>query len=317
MTILLGEVLDSCRYVVEQAKYARINHQKIREVAKDLEVSGGTHWLKSSPFNILDFDVKTLVDFLLTYHAMGFSFWGDPKWTIDTPDGKSDGSYALLYALVRQVRSDDDFLLPSNLRKISFAKMREILKGNVEIPLLELRHANLVQVGKVVDEKMGGDFYRYIMDIHRDSDLLDLVVDSFEFFRDACRYKGRTICFYKLAQVLVSDILRGRALKEKIKADWTHLTGCADYKLPQILRSLGVLEYCERLKSLVDNKIEIDGGSSYEVEIRASTLVAIDEIKRQLDGRVCAMAISECLWLMGQDKSRVREPYHLTRTGFY
>ena len=73
-----------------------------------------------------------------------------------------------------------------------------------------------------------------------------------------------------------------RKLKENIEIDCSHLVGCADYKIPQVLRSLGILEYDEELSELVDKKQEIEENSSYEVEIRANMIIAIDFIKKEL-----------------------------------
>ena len=50
------------------------------------------HWLSSSPFGLLDLSDETIINFLLIYESINFSFWGEPKWTIDTNFGKLDGS---------------------------------------------------------------------------------------------------------------------------------------------------------------------------------------------------------------------------------
>ena len=59
---------------------------------------------------------------------------------------------------------------------------------------------------------------------------------------------------YKLAQLLTSDILHIRELKENIKVDYSHLVGCADYKIPQVMRGLGILEYNRKLADIIDNR---------------------------------------------------------------
>lgn len=94
------------------------------------------HWLSFSPYNLLDLSTETIINFLLVYEAIDFSFWGNPKWTIDTDNGKEDGSIGLLYAILKYVKDKNttDF---SNITKNEF---REILKGNVKIPLLEERY---------------------------------------------------------------------------------------------------------------------------------------------------------------------------------
>jgi hypothetical protein len=46
--------------------------------------------------------------------------------------------------------------------------------------------------------------------------------------------------------------------------------------VPQILREEGVLEYSAELAALVDAKKTLPSSSRFEVEIRASTVVAVD-----------------------------------------
>ena len=50
-------------------------------------------------------------------------------------------------------------------------------------------------------------------------------------------------------------------------------TPCADYRVPVVLRELGVLRYAPALAAAVDAKQELAPGSQEEVEIRAATVV--------------------------------------------
>ncbi len=43
----------------------------------------------------------------------------------------------------------------------------------------------------------------------------------------------------------------------------------ADYRVPQILRELSILNYSDQLAELIDSEIELEYSSEYEVEIRA------------------------------------------------
>lgn len=52
----------------------------------------------------------------------------------------------------------------------------------------------------------------------------------------------------------------------------------ADYRVPQILRELNILKYSSTLSQLVDSEVELAYSSDYEVEIRALTIVAVEEI---------------------------------------
>ena len=311
---MLDKIIKSCQYVANNSKSVKINETNLDKfIGKIKKVETIEHWLAFSPYNLLDLPTETIINFLLVYEAIDFSFWGNPKWTIDTDNGKEDGSIALLYAILKYVkeRNTIDF---SNITKDEF---REILKGNVEIPLFEERYHIIRDVSKIVNENMNGNFYEFIKGITIDMELFNIIIKYFPNFKDERKYREKTIYFYKLAQLLTSDILHIRELKENIKVDYSHLVGCSDYKIPQVMRGLGILEYSDKLSNIIDNKKEIEVNSEYEVEVRANMLVAIDLIKKKLENKVCAIDINDYIWSQGRNKNIELKPYHLTRNTNY
>ena len=309
---MLDKIIKSCKYVANNSKSVKINETNLDKFIEIKEVET-EHWLVFSPYNLLDLPTETIINFLLVYEAIDFSFWGNPKWTINTENGKEDGSIALLYAILRYVkeRNTTDF---SNITREEF---KEILKGNIEIPLFEERYNIIRSVSKTVNEKMNGNFYTFIKGVTLDTELFEIIVKYFPNFKDERIYNNKKIYFYKLAQLLTSDILHIRERKENIKVDYSHLVGCSDYKIPQIMRGIGILEYSDKLADIIDNKKEIELNSEYEVEIRANMLVAIDLIKKKLENRVCAIDINDYIWSQGRNKNIELKPYHLTRNTNY
>ena len=310
---MLDKIIKSCKYVANNSKSVKINETNLEQFIGKIKKVETEHWLAFSPYNLLDLPTETIINFLLVYEAIDFSFWGNPKWTIDTDNGKEDGSIALLYAILKYVkeRNTTDF---SNITKDEF---REILKGNVEIPLFEERYHIIRDVSKIVNENMNGNFYEFIKGITIDMELFNIIIKYFPNFKDERKYREKTIYFYKLAQLLTSDILHIRELKENIKVDYSHLVGCSDYKIPQVMRGLGILEYSDKLSNIIDNKKEIEVNSEYEVEVRANMLVAIDLIKKKLENKVCAIDINDYIWSQGRNKNIELKPYHLTRNTNY
>ncbi len=310
---MLDKISKSCKYVADNSKSVKINEINLDKFIEKIKKVETEHWLAFSPYSLLDLPIETIINFLLVYEAIDFSFWGNPKWTINTENGKEDGSIALLYAILKYVkeRNTTDF---SNITKEEF---KEMLKGNIEIPLFEERYHIIRDVSKIVNENMNGNFYEFIKGITIDMELFNIIIKYFPNFKDERKYREKTIYFYKLAQLLTSDILHIRERKENIKVDYSHLVGCSDYKIPQVMRGLGILEYNDKLSNIIDNKKEIEVNSEYEVEIRANMLVAIDLIKKKLENKVCAIDINDYIWSQGRNKTMELKPYHLTRNTNY
>lgn len=310
MSNLLSKIKESTKFVSNNSKYVRINYEKIDEILVNGEFNDIRYWLDSNPFGLLDMNYRDIINFLLLYHTIGdFCFWGDPKWEIDSEVGKLDGSYAIMYILINRFKNNNDF-------NMSYEDFADMLKGNVEIPLLKERYNCLVEMNSYLDS-IGRDFYDEIKDIKVDIELLDYIVSNFSYFKDESTYEGKNIYFYKRAQLIVSDILHVRKMLENIQVDYSNLLGCADYKIPQVMNSLGMLDYDYNLEYKLATRVEIEEGDPMEVEIRANDLVVIDYIYEKLDGKVCRMDINDYIWLLGQDKSKINKNYHRTKTIHY
>lgn len=310
MSELIERISSSTKYVCDNLKYVKINYDKIDEIVSRGSFNNNSYWLESNPFGLMDMDIRDIVNFLLVYHTVGdFCFWGDPKWEIETDIGKLDGSYAIMYILINQYKKDKNF----NMSMLRFSTM---LDGNVEIPLLGDRYDFLMEMNRYL-KKIKGDFYDEIKDLVKDIDLLEYIVRKFYYFKDIREYNEEWIYFYKRAQLITSDILHVRKIVEGIEVDYSNLLGCADYKLPQVMRCMGMIEFSDKLELIVDNKIQLEEDSEMEIEIRAVTLEVIDYIYKKLDGKVCRMDINDYIWLLGQDKSKINKPYHRTLTTTY
>ena len=310
---MLQEIVDGCYYVKNNAKYVGINTDAIVTLIDNENLIKPKHWLSSNPFGILDMDIKDIVDFILMFGAIDCSFWGNPKWTIKTEYGSLDGAFALIYALFK-LRKDKGHL---NFNEITFLEFENAFKGNVDVPLLQDRYDRLKIISDTINNKMNGSFYLYTKDIKESEKLFNLIIESFPCLEDVRIYNNKKIYFYKLAQLITSDVLHTRESIENINVNYEALVGCADYKIPQVLRALGILEYNNELATIVDEKKEIKENSEYETEIRACTIVAIDMIKKALKNKIPAIDINDIIWNLGQDKTRDYKPYHLTRTMDY
>ena len=98
------------------------------------------------------------------------------------------------------------------------------------------------------------------------------------------------------------------------------LTAFADYKLPQVLRELGVFSYRPELASRIASRELIEAGSEEEVEIRAMTVWAVEHLKEEFlrrDRKLTSPQIDSWLWGLGQRDEFRKQPYHRCRTIYY
>lgn len=104
----------------------------------------------------------------------------------------------------------------------------------------------------------------------------------------------------------------------------------ADYRVPVVLRELGLLSYAPELAAAVDGRRELAAGSREETEIRAATVEAVERLRAALAARLAAegragaaaprvnsVQLDWWLWEAGErDRTRHR-PHHRVLTVYY
>lgn len=97
--------------------------------------------------------------------------------------------------------------------------------------------------------------------------------------------------FYKRAQIFVGDVwgaLGGAGLGSF--RDLGRVTMFADYRVPVVLRQMGVLRYGEALGGRVAGGEEIQAGGREEAEIRGCTVEAVERLRAAIAKRArCAL----------------------------
>jgi len=318
----MDTVLDTTRYVVENSKHVRIEHEKIRDFCEDFDLKSTKHWLKESPFDLSLLDEGERANFLFVFNSINFCYWGEPKWTVEHRGEMADGAWGMITAFGRAIESESPIVDADFLASLSEEGLRHIFRGNVTIPQFAERLAILRGVGGILRERYGGRFTNVIKKAGGDAmELVRLVVENFPSYEDVSPYDGRNIVFRKRAQLLVSDtyhVFEGNGPGQFRNIH--RLTAFADYKIPQVLRKLGILRYMDELAKKVDGMIFIPKNSGEEVEIRANTIWAVELIREVLDRRspgITSALVNDMLWLAGHDKSPLDKPYHRTRTTSY
>jgi hypothetical protein len=318
------EVRETAQRVAELSRLVRINREGVVTFAEDLSSKEIQlpFWDRDHHFSGPD---EETVAYLLLLDTLNFCFWPPPgrdKWEISHDGRTYSGYYALAVSLKKALESGMPVTDARFLASLTLDQMKEILSGRGVLQLMEKRLENLRELGRGLLENYEGKSCQLIADARCSAvALARLLATNFSSFRDETLYGGEKVFFYKRAQLLAADIhgaFGGKGWGSF--RDMEDLTAFADYKLPQVLRHVGVLDYAFPLAQRVDGLIYLDPGSQEEVEIRANTIWAVEMMRQELErlGRkLRASEIDWILWNMGQDDEFRQWPYHRTVTIFY
>ncbi|MBP7725773.1 MAG: queuosine salvage family protein [Candidatus Bipolaricaulis sp.] len=303
------------QWIMRAARWVRADSDGIAALATELRDVPPVGWEGRYHFHG---EEELTLRYLLALDALNFCFWPPSpatgeKWSVPGPGGgRLTGYFALAYALRQVAEADPSFFAPAALHRIGGDRVRDALG---EIPLLPWRVRALQEVGEALFRfgSAQGFFARAQGSCRR---LVELVTAHLPLFRDAALYRGREVLFHKRAQILCAD-LAGTFGGEGPGAlrDLGWLTAFADYKLPQLLAAHGALVLHPTLAGRIRRLIPLAAGSPEEVELRAATVMAVEELTSTLraGGRsVLPCEVDWMLWNLAQDRLPIPHPRVLT-----
>ena len=320
----MNKVLETTRHVKEKSQQVTIDKQALANLSRKL-VEGG---IEIPPWNydyhFFDGGQET-VSYLLILDSINFCFWPNPgtdKWKVQYKSETLSGYYALAASLKKVIESGIPITDAHYLAELPLGKLKQVLGGKGDLQLMETRAHILNELGAFLITKYNGEAYRLVESAEKSAlNLVRLLVENLPSFRDVAEYYGQKIYFYKRAQIFAADLygaFTGKAWG--YFKDIDKLTAFADYKLPQVLRHVGILQYNPSLEHTVDNGILFEAGSPEEIEIRANTIWAVELIRQQLTQmgkKLRAFEIDWILWNLGQQREFKEKPYHRAITIYY
>eukprot|EP00285_Hemiselmis_virescens_P008164 CAMPEP_0173399980 /NCGR_PEP_ID=MMETSP1356-20130122/46544_1 /TAXON_ID=77927 ORGANISM="Hemiselmis virescens, Strain PCC157" /NCGR_SAMPLE_ID=MMETSP1356 /ASSEMBLY_ACC=CAM_ASM_000847 /LENGTH=329 /DNA_ID=CAMNT_0014359811 /DNA_START=147 /DNA_END=1136 /DNA_ORIENTATION=+ len=254
--------------------------------------------------------------YLLVLDALNFCFW------------PSEGSWEyarLASGLKKSLLDDPDCLSASRLASIDESSLAALLGGGDLLPSMPERVRLVREVGDVLLDKYDGKAAELVRSAGGSAvKLVGLVCEALPGFRDHSIYRGTQVFFYKRAQIFVADIwgaFKGEGLGGF--RDISSLTMFADYRVPQILQSCGVMLYSQSLQKRISDLVPIVAGSEEESEIRACTVQAVEMIQQALKAEhkidVPSVQVDWYLWQEGEAKALagLLPPHHRTLTVYY
>ena len=315
------DVLKTTAFVVKYARHVKIDQDSIKRAADALAEKRVAPPAWNYEYHFFDGTERT-VNYSFLLDALNFCFWGKPKWGIIYHSKKLDGYWALAASLKRAIGKHSHLADAEFWARLSPQELAKNLRGNTTIPLFTERWRNIRELGAVLCEHWGGSTATFVADARHDAPrLAQMITENFASFNDIAVYENREVCFFKRAQILACDLWGAFGGKQWGAFDNIEtLTAFADYKLPQILRAWGILEYSPSLAHKVDAQIELAAGSPEEIEIRAATLWVVEFLRDALARRgrkLWSIQVDWILWEASQARFEGMKPSHRVRTIFY
>jgi hypothetical protein len=270
----------------------------------------------------------------------------------------NDGTFEyqhLVRGLKAAVLNDRQALSPANLIKMTPLNLRRLLRWESPLPLEEERVRLLKELGHALCSSSPSSSPSSSTDtaainiVHSAQGsavkLVEIITSLLPGFRDHTIHPTTgQLFFYKRAQILVGDIwgaFKGQGPGEFKDID--QLTMFADYRVPQILRHLGMLKYSKELGAKVDGKEMMQAGGLEETEIRSGTIHAVEVMKMKIEerlrneeggagggggreggeeerertGGINSVQLDWWLWEWGEREKDTLKPHHRVMTIYY
>jgi Queuosine salvage protein len=317
-------VLDTVLPVVRGARDVSLDLDRLAEHAGWMAYEELPRPAFLLPFP-LELDRAGIADFVLTATSINFAFTDFEtrrRWEV-VHDGRVLADADGLHFCMQRALAEGVPLLDADwLAQATEEQLREVFRGgSSELQLLGERARIWREVGATLADRYDGRFSNVLRPRLYDGGdgFLEALTRDFPRFDDVASYGGETVRFWKLAQLSVW-ILEASLPGGTGFPDLDRLTAFADYIVPAALRVLGITRYSAELEAAVRAGRPIEAGSPWEVEIRAHTIVACDELTRRINElrprelRVIAPQVDARLWVPFH---RTHYPHHLTRTTFY
>ncbi|KAG6915902.1 hypothetical protein DXG01_009369 [Tephrocybe rancida] len=277
------------------------------------------HLLPSDPYIASDPTNRSVLNWIFLISCLNFSFWsekeGQPdRYGVEWRDrwdssGKKlwTGYWSLVASLNRALADDNipitdpnfyssELLCPDSLIEHIF---RPAPQSTESIPLLKERIAIMREVGTILCKDFGGSFQGFLEEFHRRHNgegtalqLVQMVVDTFPTYRDEFVLNGKKVCLWKRAQILVAETwaaffpaiptathpifpgVRGPKIQQ--------LTMFADYRVPQILYHLRILDYPQSLLDTLHAGSPLPSEAPEEISLRAASIIAVERVRQEI-----------------------------------
>ncbi|KAK3314513.1 hypothetical protein B0H66DRAFT_563073 [Apodospora peruviana] len=293
-------VLEGAEYVYDNAIDVALDMRSCKNAAAIIYSKMQEKKYSPATWSAHDLHPKTkdesTVAFIFTMDILNFCFWSEKsdteRFAISYRDQRWTGYWSLVAALQRALEegipiTDSHFW--QDEEECTLDVLKQVFRSctDEEMPLLEERLACLREAGTVLYQKYNCSPVNLIQAANGSAAaLVNLMARDFRCFRDEHRLPGgrrKPIRLLKRAQIFVADVwaaFEGQGYGAFRDID--KITMFADYRLPQILNSMGCIAYSPPLDVAVRQKKELPSGSSWEMQLRACSIWCVELIRKEI-----------------------------------
>ncbi|PJF16757.1 hypothetical protein PSACC_03459 [Paramicrosporidium saccamoebae] len=310
MLITEDSVLKSAKFVAEHSKH-------LLEGMHRRNYSTST-W-QSHPLNPKELSNAT-VDWIFVVDLLNFSFWSDTDestYAVELAGVEYTGYWALCAAINRAIEEGIPMTDPSWYATATIEQLSHVFRSSRSesaIPMLSERIRLLQESGSLMVAKFGGSFTNVIRAAENDAvGLVNLVCLNFHSFMDVTTFHGHPdlwACFEGKSYGKFNNI--------------ESITMFADYRIPQQLEFMGLLELSTEFKEDLEQGRLFNVHEEKVVELRGSSIWVVELLRQKLKGlnpttAFNAILIDFYLWDSVQEHKTdlMAIPIHKTRSCFY
>jgi hypothetical protein len=279
-------VRSACEWVAGRARSVQIEAAAVAPYAAGLPDSAEL----PAP-DPVEGDREARAAFVLCLDAINF---GSGWWpTIRKRPGRS-GYFTIAAGLTERFRESGPWSA-GELTELRATDIAAALGQDSEHPLMVHYAAALNDVGEHVGVDHGGRFEAVVEAAQGSAPALAGLLAEWRAFADVSTYEGRSVPFFKRAQIAAADLDRMGIAELR---DLGRLTAFADNLVPHVLRLDGVLRLDPALEARIEAGDLLEHGSPEEVELRACTVHAIDQLAGEVP--LTPAEIDGILWNRGR-----------------
>ena len=321
-----SKVLSSLNPVIENLQTINLNLDQIMNVADWIAYEDFPPPEQNISKNNPDEHIRTTM-LINTLNFAFTDFESSTKYEI-VREGKVLSDSEAMFVQIQEAISSGVQLYDGNvLSDLDDKQLKNIFKGNIEMPMMSERLDILLNVGAKLAADYEGDWINFInagpKKLYDNGEgLIERLTSEFPRFDDTSQYDEKyNVHFYKLAQLAFWGIhaeLSGTG--DFYIEDMHSMSAFADYIVPVALEVMKIVEYSEELRNKITNGEIIDRDSLEEIEIRSTSLYITAKLTEEINKRRPAeksIIIPQLDYRLWKQYHATHRPHHLTITTMY